>query len=537
MAKKTPAEIRKRVDALSEELGVWRTHWQELYDYILPRKAVVVTKQYKGTKRGIDLYDNTALVSCEILAGALHGMLTNPNQQWFELRSSVREINEIKEVKVYLQELTKRMHDVLNKSNFQTEVHELYLDLCSIGTGVMDVQEDDERIVNFNTRFVDEIRMAENSRGIIEEVYREFKWDAFKIYDKFNDGIKLTEEDKLISRFGREVANCLKAGDYKTKFCVIHSVYRKDILSDEAFPFISQYTLKEQEIELSESGYRSFPYLTPRWTKLAGEVWGRSPGMNALPEAKTLNLMAKTVIKGAQKTVDPPLQVPDDGFTSLKKTTPGSFHYYRAGTRDRAEPIYNDARIDFGFEAMRERQMQIRSAFFVDRLNLPMNDRMTTVEANQRIEEQFRFLGPMLGRQQIEFLAPLVDRVLDIMIRRDVDGDLIGQPPEILLDNELDVVYTSPIARAQRIDQGQSLLRAWEATTLIAEAKPEALDNIDADEYVKSVWETFGANERVLLSNEKVDAIRDARAEAQQQAVQQNQEMVQTEQISKLSKV
>jgi len=259
--------------------------------------------------------------------------------------------------------------------------------------------------------------------------------------------------------------------------------------------------------------------------------------MSALPEAKTLNLMAKTVIKGAQKTVDPPIQMPDDGFTSMKKTTPGSLHYYRAGTRDRAEPIFNDARIDFGFEAMRERQQQIRSAFHVDRLNLPMADRMTTVEANQRIEEQFRFLGPMLGRQQHEFLAPLIDRVVDIVTRRDKGGDLIGEPPPELLDAELDVVYTSPIARAQRVDGAQALLRAWEATLLAAEAKPEILDNVNPDKYIANIWRDFGAPQDVLNSKGQVEQTRQARQEAQKQAIEQQQEAQQAENLQRVSKI
>ena len=54
---------------------------------------------------------------------------------------------------------------------------------------------------------------------------------------------------------------------------------------------------------------------------------------------------------------------------------------------------------------------------------------------------------------------------------------------------------------------------------------------------MKSVWQTFGANEKVLRSEESRDQIRDSRAEAQQQMVQQEQEMIQTDQITKLAKV
>ncbi len=48
-----------------------------------------------------------------------------------------------------------------------------------------------------------------------------------------------------------------------------------------------------------------------------------------------LNEMSKTTIKAAQKQVDPPLLVPDDGFILPVRTVPGGLNFYRAGTRDR----------------------------------------------------------------------------------------------------------------------------------------------------------------------------------------------------------
>ena len=54
--------------------------------------------------------------------------------------------------------------------------------------------------------------------------------------------------------------------------------------------------------------------------------------MTALPDVKMLNEMSKTTIKAAQKQVDPPLLVPDDGFILPVRTVPGGLNFYRAGT-------------------------------------------------------------------------------------------------------------------------------------------------------------------------------------------------------------
>src|SRR3546814_4077959 len=73
------------------------------------------------------------------------------------------------------------------------------------------------------------------------------------------------------------------------------------------------------------------PYMVPRWSKDAGEIYGRSPGWNALPDQKMLNEMSRTVLKAAQKAVDPPLMVADDGVLMPLRTHPGGINVVRAG--------------------------------------------------------------------------------------------------------------------------------------------------------------------------------------------------------------
>ena len=57
--------------------------------------------------------------------------------------------------------------------------------------------------------------------------------------------------------------------------------------------------LKDKEI-ITEGGFDSFPYHTARWTKLAGETYGRSPAMTCLPDIRMVNMMSKTIIKAVQ---------------------------------------------------------------------------------------------------------------------------------------------------------------------------------------------------------------------------------------------
>ncbi len=527
--KKTPKQICQQFAVVKQERTVWETHWQDLADYIIPRKNEITTKnEVKGRKKGVDLYDNTAMVSCELLAGALHGLLTNPNNYWFELSTGDDKLDDEDDVRQYLQDLSHKCHSILNSSNFQTEVHELYLDLCCFGTANMTMEEDEDFVVHFSAKHISEVYLVENNKGVVDEVFREYKWTARQIIEEFCKGIPEEDESKIEAVVGKDVVASYKKGDGK-KFDIIHDVYKESLTEKVPLPYVSQYILRQGERELRQGGFRRNPWLTPRWTKVSNETYGRSPGMNALPEAKTNNAMVKAVIKGAQKVVDPPVQMPDDGAVRPTRLIPGGINYYRAGSNDRIETIFNDTRIDIGVELTRDRQSRIREAFFVDVLQLKDGPQMTATEVNQRTEERMRLLGPMLGRQQAEFLRPLIDRLFDIMERR----GLIPEAPAILQGREVTVKYSSMIAKAQRINEGQDMLRALGACESFLAIDESAKDVIDSDAGVRKVWSVYGAPQEVLRNKQEIEDIREQRAQAQQQAIEQQLQMMQAEQIQK----
>jgi len=522
--KKTPEQIIQSKNHLKSMRGNWETHWQELAEYNIPNKNNFTRSVVKGEKKAIELFDSTSMVSCDLLSSALHGMLTNPNTLWFMLSTANNQLNSTDYILEYLQDLTQRMHGYLNNSNFQTELHEYYLDLCAFGTGSMTVEEDKDTLFRFSTKYLGELFIEENHLGMIEEVYRCFKWKAPQIVEQFAQGIDQEDKMAMEAKVGSRVAAAFYANKGE-EFEIIHCVYKEFFTKTPKVPFLSQYILEIDKKELSDGKFRRFPYIISRWSKVSGEVYGRSPAMNALPEAKTLNLMAKSVIKGAQKTVDPPVQMPDDGFVRPLRTSPSSVNYYRAGSNDKVTPIFNDVRIDYGVEIMRERQEKIQRAFYIDRLNLANNDRMTQMEVGQRVQEQLRFMGPMLGRQQTEFLKPLIDRILDIMIEKDAgSGNILGDVPDELTDIDLDVMYTSPIARAQKISEAEALNAALTASAPMLQLDPSAADVIDPDKVVRVNFEIYGAPQKVLRKAKEVKTIREARSQAQQAAVEQQQQ-------------
>lgn len=507
--------IVRRYNKLKGARANWDSHWQEVADYVIPKKDDVFIKQRNvgGEKKGnIKVYDATAIHANELLASALHGMLTNPSVQWFELSMGDEELDSDHDVKLWLQSTALQIHQVLNNTNFQTEIHEVYLDLGAFGTAILRVEEDDELDVVFNSRPINESYLEESSKGIVNGIFREYILTGRQLFEEFPD-----------AEFSEHEKHQLQA-DLDKEYDVLHAVFKRsdaDVAQEigpKGMKFASFHILLGMKVILKESGFEEFPYITPRWTKISGEIYGRSPAMKALSDIKMTNVMMQTIIRAAQKVTDPPLQVPDDGVTLPVRTVPGGTNYYRAGTKDRIEPLITGARPDLGVQLLELIQKRIRDAFFIDQLQLNEGPQMTATEVLQRTEEKLRLLGPILGRQHYELLKPLVNRVYSILLRR----GKIRPAPEKIQGKTFEVHYSSMIARAQRSSEAENLNRIMGLMAPIAQFDPAVFDNVDSDKILKYVASIYNVPQLIFRRAEERDQMRKQRQEqmAQQQAEQ-----------------
>ena len=174
----SPEQIVKRVDQLASERQNYNSFWQDVSKYCLPRKAYITRTKTPGAKYDYDVYDSTAMQSNLVLAAGLHSYLTNPNSRWFSLRVQDEEANKDAEVKAWLADTEKRIYNVLNASNFNQQIHELYIDLGVFGVACMYEEEDAENNVRFYSRDIAEIYLCENDKEKIDTLFRKFKLNA-----------------------------------------------------------------------------------------------------------------------------------------------------------------------------------------------------------------------------------------------------------------------------------------------------------------------------------------------------------------------
>lgn len=504
----------------------WDSFWHDIARFIVPNKDDVFEFQNRATgdRKHNKLYDSSAVHFNELLANTLHSMLTNPSQIWMEFNARDKKINAISDVRKYLQEVASVMIQILNGSNFQPQVHEGYLDLGSFGTAVLGVFEDEDSVVRFDSKPIYHYYIEDNSKGIVDTLSSVEKMTVAKAFEKFGEEVFGDEAEKLKKDMDQKIDILQTVMPRKKAERLGHGKLKK--------AFSNTFVWMEKKLMLEEGGFDSFPFLVPRFMKISDETYGRSPGMKALPDVKMINSMMKTTIRGAQKVVDPPLAIPDDGFLGRVNTTPGGLTRYRSGTQDRIFPIETKGDIGLGLELMNDVRERIKQHFYIDQLQLREGPQMTATEVNARVEVQLRLLGPLLGRLHSEFLQPLVARVLDIMSKQNL---LPPNPPAELAGKnfELEVFFTSQIAKAQRMGEAENLTRFLSTMESIVGFDPKSADNINIDKVVKKLATLNGVPEDIFNDEDEVEEIREGRAEAEAKAAQQQDELAGAEVLNK----
>ena len=502
--------IKKRLDRLGQERGTWEVNWQEILDYVMPRKADVVTLRTRGEKRTEVLFDSTAITANNLLAASLQGTLTSPSLPWFSIKLRDEELNENRDVQLWLEDTARRMYDTFNETNFNTEVHEMYLDLCSIGTAALFVEEGsngfDTDGIHFNCLHIAEYYIQESIDGKVDTLYRKYKLTARQAVQEFG-----------FDKVGEKIQTASKERpDHKFNF--IHAVEpttdyeRATGKSATKLKFHSCHVCEEDKMVVRTGGYNEFPYLVPRWSKATGEIFGRSPSFNALPDIKTLNKAVEIGLKAWAKAIDPPLLVQDDGVIGRVRMTPAGITVIRNDGAVKPLQIGTNWQIT----DLKENQLRtaIRQAYYSDQLQLQEGPQMTATEVQVRYELMQRLLGPTLGRFQSEFLNPLIERVFGIMYRA---GALMKEP-DLIQGTKIDVEYLGPLARSQRMEESVAIERLYSLAMNIAQIDPAIMDNIDHDEAVRLRGKLLGVPKTVLRGKDDVEGLRAMRAEQAQMA-------------------
>jgi Bacteriophage head to tail connecting protein len=505
-------DIIRRQEKMSTDRAIFDSHWREIAERILPRADHFRVNRNPGDKHTEKIFDATANLALERFAAAMESMLTPRTQRWHKLKTGVDELDQNQEVQTYLDEVVKILFSVRYspKANFASQANECYMSLGAFGTGGMFIDDLVGRGIRYRSIPLSEMWIAENHQGVIDTVHRRFSMTVRQAAQQWG-------RDKL----SEKMKNALEKQP-EQMFDFIHAVCpREDVDTNKknykGMPIASCYISIDGRNMMSEGGYQSMPYAVGRYVTGPKEVYGRSPAMTVLPDIKMLNEMSKTVIRAAHKLVDPPLLLQEDGALAAFDLRPGALNY--GGVNEQGQQLVHalqtGARVDIGLDMMEQRRKTINDAFLVTLFQILVDaPQMTATEAMLRAQEKGALLAPTMGRQQSEFLGPLIEREIDILARAGV----LPPMPDIMREagGMVDIEYVSPLNRAQRSEEGVAIMRTLEAVAPLAQVDPKVMMIFDPEAMARELADINGVPAKVMRSPDQVKAIEDQQAEAAQ---------------------
>lgn len=515
-------------NTLKGNRGTWEQHWEEIAERILPRQIGFVGQRTDGEKRTQKVFDSKPMIALERFAAVMDSMLTPRQSRWHNLRTTNEDLNR----DFAVQDWFYKVNNILYQSrytpsaNFSGQNSERWISTGAFGTGALFIDWDaggpaNEPGLRYRCVNLRDLFFCENHQGIIDTVYRSFKYSARQAAQRWGE-----------KNLPETLMKCLEDPRRQhEKHEFLHVVMpRTDYTSGRADargkPWASYYIFLKDRVRVGdEGGYTSFPYSISRYVTAPDEVYGRSPAMCALPDIKMLNEMARTDIRAVHKLVDPPILLHDDGIMGGGAMTvnmkPGGLNVGGVNRDGRAlmQPFNTGARVDIAEAKMEQRRAAIDDAFLVTLFQILVDTpRMTATEALIRAQEKGMLLTPTMGRQQSEALGPLIERELDLLAFH----RMLPPMPQILIEagGDYEIVYDSPMSRMQRAEELVGVQRTMELLAPFAQLDPTVLDVIDPDRLARLTAEVSGVPTPVLRSPEELQQVRGQRAAREQQAMQ-----------------
>ena len=521
-------KLNARYESLRTERSGWDAAWADLAELFSPTRwrSDTDTSAHKQPVVNGRLVDSTGVRAMRTLAAGLQGGMTSPVRPWFRLRLAHEQDKMESGINMWLDEVTERMRLLLHQSNFYNCVHGLYQDLGTFGTGLM-VETADEDGLKFHRVAAGEYVLDVNGDGFVDCFFRRLHLSARQIID-------LWGEDKAPD----SVLTAAKSPTVgaSERYDVIHGVFpRQDVRYGQSVgakgkPYVSVYWMREDGRRghvLNEGGYDMFPGFAPRWDVHFGDVYGRSPAMEVMPDARMLQAMATTLRIMQHKVADPPLL----GDTSLRQygvdRNPGGFTYGSLQItqgRPLVMPIQQPdaAAIKYSWDALQDVRRIVDEGLYVDLFRMLLDDdrrQVTATEIQAKQSEKMLLIGPVVERLHTELLSPLIKRTYSLM----QEWNALPPPPEGMGYAELDVEFESVLAQAQKVTATSSIDQGIAFAVNLAGAKPEALDLLSVDETVRAYWDRIGMPQACIADEQAVDAARQQRAQEQQAMAQQQQ--------------
>lgn len=528
--------VEGRLMGLRTNRYSWWTHARELADYMLPRRykwLITPNQMARGSPINAHILDSTATLAARNLASGLMSGVSSPTRPWIKLKINRLDSTGTNPISLWLAECERLLSLIYAESNFYNSIAIVYFDLVIFGTAVMLIYEDFENVINCINPCFGEYYIDIDGKYRPTIFYREFTMTVSACVDEFGFDNCSPAVQRLFTD---------GAAGLTRELVVAHAI--EPNVGQQSYGVPSHFKFRECYWEwggsaspqggasyaqgfLRKRGYHEQPNVACRWDLVSNDAYGRSPGMDALPDVKQLQQEVRRKAQAIDKTVNPPMEADIQLKNQPASLLPGGITY-TAGLMQSGNPgfrsVYGNwkpgiAEISEDLQEIRER---IRKTFFNDILQTASQyetrSNVTAVEWDMRKSESLVMLGPVLERIYSELLKVAVERTFAIASR----AGILPPAPQQIAGATVNIEFINMLSVAQAAASTAGIDRLLQVAGNLAGVDAAVMDNIDIDYTLEDYSTLLNNNPKIIRSPQALAQIR-AKREQQQQAAQQAQ--------------
>ena len=440
-------EVFDRFDDALARKAPWLTHLEEAYRFSIPHRNIFFD-QTKGHKKNTDVFDSTAVLGVPRFATKMQSLLVPPWREWSILQLGPdipKRERENSRLKLLLADTTELMFSHIHHSNMALQVHEAFQDLA-VGTGCFDLMAGPlgQKSLVFNAIPLTELVLEEGPQSTIETTYRVLSVPARLIGRQWPGAVLPSTLEKLVKDKPGELVDFIEAV----------------IFDPERLVWEGAAIWKKEKERIWGATWNTNPRIVFRWSVTPGEIYGRGPIMQVLPDIKTANKVVEFILRNAAIQVAGMWTARSDSAINPYNFRPGPGAVIPVQSNDQRNPsiraLERSGDLQLGFEVLSQLQETIKQALF-QHLREPSDAVISATQFAIEDRELVNEVGSSFGRLQTETVEATISRVVDVLSRR-------GSMPNMRIDGrQVTLKHTSPLARVQDLDDLITLQRTREA--------------------------------------------------------------------------
>ena len=432
-------QLEQRLYGLRNWRLSWWEHWAKLAEAILPRRyhwLIVPNTMTRGLAINGAIKDPTGAQAVRVCTAGLRSGIMSSSRPWFKIKPGLRNFKPDRDSELWFEDTQDRIYRVFAGSNYYQTGTQMFEDLTVFGTGPKLMYGDRDSIIRCYNPCAGEYYLGSGPDGRINSFYRTYVQTVLQCVQFFG----LENCSPQIQTLWEN-----KGASLETEVIIAHAIEPNFSLSMPGMAtnlgkVPGNFTYREVYWEwgtsslkpLSKVGFREKPFIAPRWATTSNDAYGRSPGMDALPDILQLHTMTVRQAEAIEKMVRPPMLADMALKNQPSSILPGRVTYVPDVSKGMRSIYEINMDIQHMSALIEKIEARVEKWFFNDLFQMMENIQgvqpRNEMEIAERRGEKMQVLGPVVEGIENE-LADDIRRAFAIMARR----GMIRPKPQSLL--------------------------------------------------------------------------------------------------------